>query len=97
MQTVSMHIMSVASLCAEYHDAGVESLLVKDLPLHIRPVSKVDHTHSALCHLCGALVKITSMRNHVGEHILKRDRRVPEARTLLKQVSLHVQYADRRC
>ncbi|KAK6969598.1 hypothetical protein R3P38DRAFT_2587544 [Favolaschia claudopus] len=48
---------------------GNKSLCV-EIPLHVRLTPKLDAAESIECKLCHASVKLNTMRNHVGRHIL---------------------------
>ncbi|KAJ7032090.1 hypothetical protein C8F04DRAFT_1185331 [Mycena alexandri] len=72
----------VNNVCVPYRDFAGHKAFCINVPSHLRPKPKLDGKEQVPCKLCGALLKLSGMRNHVGQHILfslrdKYDHKVP--------------------
>ncbi|KAJ7273135.1 hypothetical protein C8J57DRAFT_1063442 [Mycena rebaudengoi] len=76
-----INLPEINNVCIPYCDRAGQKAFCINVPSHLRPQPKLEGKDQVPCELCSAKVKLSAMRNHVGQHILfslrdKDDRKV---------------------
>ncbi|KAJ7099638.1 hypothetical protein C8R43DRAFT_964190 [Mycena crocata] len=72
----------VNNVCIPYRNLDGQKVFCIDVPSHLQPKPKLDGKEQVRCKLCNSSLKLSAMRNHVGQHILfslrdKHDHTIP--------------------
>ncbi|KAJ7772550.1 hypothetical protein DFH07DRAFT_993164 [Mycena maculata] len=76
------NLPEVKNVCVPYRDLAGQKVFCINVPSHIQPKPKLDGKEQVHCKLCGTLLKLSVMRNHVGQHILFSLREKPDHKLL---------------